>query len=320
MTVDWAAPYRGRTVLVLGAGGFIGRRVARRLALSGAVVQAVVRPGSIGPASGPAGIRRLEVDLARSGTAADAVRQAGPEITFNLAGYGVDPAERDPGLAERINRGVVEELVAACAARPEGGWPGLQLVHAGSALEYGMAAGDLAETTAPLPGTLYGRTKLAATLAIGEAVAAGRLRGVTARLFTVYGPGEHPGRLVPTLLAAARSQGPIPLSTGTQRRDFTFVDDVVEGLLRLGALAGGTPAVVNLASGELETVRRFVERAAGVLGIEPDRLRFGELPARPEEMHHDRVSVARLVALTGWHPATPIEEGIRLTEAESGPT
>jgi len=320
MTGEWTAPYRGATALVLGAGGFIGRRVARRLALSGAVVHAVHRPGSATAAGAPEGIRWTAVDLAPPGAAAEVVDSTRPAITFNLAGYGVDPAERDPALAARINLGIVQELVAACGTRRADGWEGRQLVHAGSALEYGTAGGDLAETTPPLPTTLYGRTKLAGTRAVEDAAAAGRLRGLTARLFTVYGPGEHPGRLVPSLIAATRNEAPIPLTAGTQRRDFTFVDDVAEGLLRLGILAGTAGAVVNLATGQLETVRRFVERAAAALGIAPARLRFGDLPSRPEEMHHDPVRVARLVALTGWQPVTTIEEGIRLTRAESGPS
>ena len=77
------------------------------------------------------------------------------------------------------------------------------MIHVGSALEYGTARGNLNELTAPSPTTLYGRSKLAGTLRVCRAARRRGFRAVTARLFTVYGPGEQPGRLLPSLMAAA---------------------------------------------------------------------------------------------------------------------
>jgi nucleoside-diphosphate-sugar epimerase len=142
------------------------------------------------------------------------------------------------------------------------------------------------------------------------------LRGISARLFTVYGPGEHAGRLLPALLAARAASGPIELSAGLQRRDFTYVDDVAEGLLRLGLLPEPlAEGALNLATGRLASVRDFALAAAGVLGIDERRLQFGALPTRPEEMAHDPVSVRRLGDLVGWTPGTSIEEGVQRTVA-----
>lgn len=294
--------------MVLGAGGFIGRRLSARLAAIGAQVTGLFRPGT---GRGRPEIRHVEADLAIAGVAADAVSQYRPAIVFNLAGYGVDPAERDPELAHRLNTGLVSELAERCGQLASPAWRGLHLVHAGSALEYGTAGGDLAETTTESPTTLYGQTKLAGARALASAVEAGRILGLTARLFTVYGPGEHPGRLLPSLLRAATHQDPVALTTGTQRRDFTYLDDVVDGLLRLGATVDDRARpIVNLATGSLTPVREFVLRAAGVIGLAPDRLRFGALPDRPEEMFHDPVDISRLAAATGWTPPTTIEAGV----------
>jgi nucleoside-diphosphate-sugar epimerase len=260
----------------------------------------------------------VAVDLSVPGEASALLHARQPAITLNMAGYGVSPVQRDADLAQRINADLPAELCLACGGPgPSDGWPGLRLVHAGSALEYGVARGDLEESTVPLPTTLYGRTKLAGTLAVADAVRAGKLQGVIARLFTVYGPGESAGRLLPSLLAAAGRAEPVPLTAGTQWRDFTFLDDVTEGLLRLGALAEGPPATVNLATGVLTSVREFATRAAAVIGLAPDQLQFGALPARPEEMAHEPVNVERLTAATGWTPRTGIEEGVRQVLRES---
>lgn len=309
--------YRGRVVLVVGAGGFIGRRLSAGLGAAGAAVVEVVRGGSGEAARRSGGSRReIGTDLMAEGSAAELVRMIQPDAIFNLAGYGVSPTQREEAAAIRLNIGLPAELAQACAGIGQNtNWPGLSLIHTGSALEYGVAAGDLAESTPAHPTTLYGRTKLAGTLAIASAAASGRIRAVTARLFTVYGPGEMEGRLLPGLLRARRTVTPIPLTDGAQRRDFTYVDDVVEGLLRLAALRSAPDPIVNLATGRLATVRDFVLRAAGVLGLHPDRLAFGALATRPEEMAHDPVSVVRLRALTGWQPETSIEEGVQRTAA-----
>jgi nucleoside-diphosphate-sugar epimerase len=134
-----------------------------------------------------------------------------------------------------------------------------------------------------------------------------------ARLFTVYGPGEHSGRLLPSLLAGARENRPIALSAGEQKRDFVYVEDVVEALLRLGASDTGPGEVVNVATGRLTSVRRFVETAAEVLAIPAEHLRFGALQPRFQESEHGDVTIEKLRRLTGWTPQTAIEEGIRRT-------
>lgn len=322
-------PYRGARVLVLGASGFIGRWVARALTRSGAeVTLAVRRADRATPILRRWGVETapLEVDLEHDESLRDLCHGRPPSIVFNLAGYGVDPLERDEAAATALNVRLVEQLARLLDERPVRDWRGQRLVHAGSALEYGDIPGFLTETTPPHPTTLYGRSKLAGSQALAQAARASGLKAVTARLFMVYGPGEHDGRLLPHLIASARHDMPIPLTSGEQRRDFTYVEDVAEGLLRLG-LATTTiqPAVVNLATGRLTAVRDVIEIAARQLGIDRDRLRLGALPTRPEEMGRvSGISIEALQGVTGWHPATGIVDGIRRTlvweAAANGPS
>jgi nucleoside-diphosphate-sugar epimerase len=134
------------------------------------------------------------------------------------------------------------------------------------------------------------------------------------RLFTVYGPGEPAGRLLPSLVECARRGGGLDLSSGNQLRSFTYVEDVAEGLLRAGLLALDGEAV-NLSSGELLSVRRFAEIAAAVLGLDAGQLRFGVEPVREWEMPIEGVNRERLRKLLGWLPPTSAEQGIRKTVA-----
>jgi len=189
-------------------------------------------------------------------------------------------------------------------------WSGQELVHVGSALEYGTIGGDLAEDSAPQPTTLYGKSKLAGTQALARYCRAYRIKGVTARLFTVYGPGEHAGRLLPSLIEGAHTGEALSLTEGRQRRDFTYVADVVEGLLRLGLSSAIPGEIVNLATGRLTSVRQFIEIASEALNIPGEQLLFGAIPTRAEEMEHAPVALERLKRLIDWRPPTSIQAGI----------
>lgn len=301
----------GRRALVLGATGFIGRWVARSLGEGDAELHLAVRDASIAasvlPAYSVAGTVHV-VDLRDPAAVAALIAEARPWIVFNLAGYGVDPTQRDEASAYALNRDLVNHLCDALADTST------RLIHTGSALEYGRARGDLHEETVPEPDTLYGRSKLAGTRALAHRRSRDGIVGLTARLFMVYGPGERAGRLLPTLLDARNHTRRIALTEGRQRRDFTFVGDVAEGLLRLGLAAPDAPDVVNLATGRLHSVREFVDTAARVAGLERHRLGYGDLPGRAEEMAHEPVAVGRLRTTTGgWTPPTDIEAGIRAT-------
>jgi nucleoside-diphosphate-sugar epimerase len=301
-------------VLVLGGSGFIGAKLVRALCTRGAAVVVAARDAGraakvLGPVSSQ--VRILTANLAERGAVGRVVDEAAPEVVFNLAGYGVDRSERALPLMHAINARMVAELCTSLSARPSGTWSGLKFVHAGSALEYGRVDGPLHETIKPNPTTDYGRTKLEGTRAVQTCSSASGLGAVVARLFTVYGAGDYPDKLLPALLRTAATGTPLLLSSGRQRRNFVYVEDVVDGLLRLAACPASSGHIVNLATDQLTSVREFAETAADVLGIDRTLLRFAALPDRDDEMWHDRVDVSQLLRLISWLPPTSIAEGIR---------
>jgi len=315
---DDGSSWAGRRVLVLGATGFVGGWVTRALGARRAVVHLAARDGAAAAglldAPGVAGEVHV-VDLARAGAADALLEAARPDVVFSLAGYGVDKRETDEAAMTRLNAELVEEV-----GRAAGRWGrprdrGLSLVHVGSAAEYGARADDLVETSEEAPTTPYGVTKLEGARRLRAVCDETGLAAATARLFTVYGPGEHEGRLLPALLDAAERGADLELSAGTQRRDFTYVGDVAEGLLRLAESDAPPGAVVNLATGVLTSVKDFALTAARVLGMPAERLRFGARPPGPFEMEHRPVNVERMTALTGWRATTSVEDGVRATLA-----
>jgi nucleoside-diphosphate-sugar epimerase len=315
--------YSGVRVAVFGASGFIGRWVARALTRENANVLLVVRDRkSMERIADRYGIRGeiVELDLIDRRAAASFLEHTRPAITFNLAGYGVDPAERDERVMHEVNVELTSVLIDAVADRRDPDWNGQAVVHAGSALEYGATHGELSENSPTNPIEPYGTSKLAATRLLTHRAAELGVRAVTARLFTVYGPGEHSGRLLPSLVEAAKSGSSVSLTEGRQERDFCYVEDIAEGLLRLGVSHATAGETVNLASGKLTSVRDFTLTAARVMRIPEDRLAFGAKAVRDDEMWQGRVRTDRLRKLLDWAPSTEIDEGVRRTwEFESSP-
>ncbi len=304
-------------VLVLGASGFVGRWVSRFLCRERVRPYLMVRDVEFAEQVFSAYEINGEIvrtDLQQLASVGEIIRKIKPAIVFNLAGYGVDRFERQDATAYRINAELIEVICRAMAGA-ENSWEGQQLVHVGSALEYGEISGNLAEDSTCNPTTVYGKSKLMGTDLLSQHCRKLGVRGITARLFTVYGPGEHNGRLLPSLLQAASNEQSLPLTLGTQKRDFTYVEDVAEGLLRLCAAESQPGEVVNLATGQLTTVRGFVETAASILNIPEDKLQFGAVQTRSEEMQHDPVSIDRLRRLVDWTPTIEIAEGIQRTKS-----
>lgn len=308
--------YRGVKVLVLGASGFIGRWVAKKLCSHGAELYLVARNSKIAKDIFTTHAITGEIlswDLSTLDTVDKLFDQIRPATTFNLTAYGVDRSQRDEKIAYQINTHLVQAICEAITGKRDRNWRGQDVVHVGSAFEYGAISGNLSENSQPNPTTLYGKSKLAGTHLLIRYCRAAGIKGMVARVFTVYGPGERQGRLLPSLLEVAKRGNPLQMTAGEQKRDFIYVGDVAEGLLRLGMSAALPGAVVNLATGRLTSIRRFAETAAGILGIPNEKLRFGSIPNHYQEMEHAEVELKLLRQLTSWLPPTEIVTGLRQT-------
>lgn len=316
MSVDLANAFGGKRIAVLGASGFIGRWVSHMAQGLGADLVCFVRDPD-----------RSRVLLARYGVEApveraDARKPDGlrrglgavdPHVVINLMAYGVNPAHSDEAEAYAVNADFPGQL-AEMLAESGPSWDGNRLVHVGTQYEYGRVE-EFHEDQTPEPTTLYGESKLSGTEAVIEVANATGLPSVTARLFNIFGPGEGEHRLLPSLARAGREDAPVDLTSGEQERDFCYVEDVAEGLLRLAAADGLSGDPINLASGRLTRVADLIREAAHQLQIDPHLLRFGARPDRAAEVMKPKVFVDRLRHLTGWLPNTSIAEGIRRTVA-----
>jgi UDP-glucose 4-epimerase len=182
------------------------------------------------------------------------------------------------------------------------------LVFASSSSVYGDAGeGPSSEHgTLPQPVSPYGVTKLAAEHLVRLHTPGRGLPTVSARLFSVYGPRQRPDMAFYRFMGAALTGGAVEIhGDGSQTRDFTYVDDVVEGLRRLESVTSGD--VYNIGGGSAVRLSFAVETIARLAGC-GIRTRTG--PPAPGDARATLADASRLDHDLGWRPATPLEEGL----------
>jgi nucleoside-diphosphate-sugar epimerase len=131
------------------------------------------------------------------------------------------------------------------------------------------------------------------------------------RIFNTYGPRmrPHDGRVVSNFIVQALRGEPITVyGDGSQTRSFCFVDDLVEGIVRLFERAGADP--VNVGNPSEFTVRQLADIVLRLTGSHSPIV-FEPLPT--DDPRQRRPNIARAQELLGWQPAVPLEEGLRRT-------
>jgi nucleoside-diphosphate-sugar epimerase len=320
-------------ILVTGGTGFIGSRLALEAKRRGHAVAVLGLAGTAAQARNAvllreAGVEVVLAPLADMATVRPLLSTGG--VVQHLAAAQHEAGVPDEHFREVNVRGT-ERLLDACAAAGTA-----RLVYGGTMGVYGRRReGVVDEDTPPAPDNVYGVTKLAAERA--ALARRGELGVVVARIAEAYGPGDP--RLAKVLRGLERGRFPI-LGDGRNRHPLVYVDDVVEGLLLMGAHPAAVGEVFVLAGDERPTTLELVRAAAAALGRpepRPPRLPLApflaavtvaELAARPLKLRpplHRRsldffrrdldLSNAKARRALGLEPRIRLEEGLRRTVA-----
>jgi nucleoside-diphosphate-sugar epimerase len=134
------------------------------------------------------------------------------------------------------------------------------------------------------------------------------------RPFAVYGPRQSSRFLIPQVILHALRREDFPTTLGEQGRDWIYVEDVVDGIIRASLSEEAIGQIINLCSGQEHTVREVVGRVLEIMG-NPIEARFGALPYRRGEIWHLVGDNAKAKELLGWEPKVSLEEGLRRTIA-----
>lgn len=287
-------------VLLTGAGGFIGRATVAPLLAAGHEVHVVDLRRSD---TMNAGVIFHEADLLAPGAAARIAAEVEASHLVHLAWYAAH------GLfwtSPENLRWVSASLELIRAFHDAGG---RRAVVAGSCAEYDWSSGWCSERSTPLaPATLYGVAKDALRRTLAAYAASTGLGWAWGRVFLLYGRGEHPDRLVPSVARSVLRGEPTRCTHGRQIRDFLHVEDVGAAFAAL-ADAEHVQGPVNVASGEPRSIREVVTSVAAISGT-PELARFGDVPAPAEDPPLLVADVRRLRDEVGFTPRRSLAEGL----------
>jgi dTDP-glucose 4,6-dehydratase len=309
--------WSGRRVLVTGAGGFIGSHLAETLARAGSSVRAFVRYTSRGDhgwleLTDPDIHEAIEVfrgDLANPEAVAGALE--GCEVVFHLGALIPIPySYRHP--REFVTANVIGTLNVLEAARRG---DQQRIVHTSTSEVYGTAQAVPIDEGHPLrPQSPYAASKVAADqLALSFQRSFGTPI-VVARPFNTFGPRQSARAVIPTIITQALTRDMIQLGATSPTRDFLYVGDTVQGIMRCGEAGGVEGEVINLGSGREVAIGEVVERVLHALGRELP-VELDEQRLRPPESEVERLiaDTSKAKKLLDWGPTIDLDEGLRRT-------
>jgi nucleoside-diphosphate-sugar epimerase len=298
-----------RRILITGAGGFVGAATVRAALADGHEVHALVRRPGAARLAGLTGAFHIHAaDLSDSDAITALLADIKPEIVIHSAWEGVGGALRAGDIQLdniRTTLTLVDGAIAAGSSK---------FVGIGSQAEYGRFDRRITEDDLPQPTMLYGAAKLSACHLARQRTREAGIGFAWLRLFSVYGPGDNPNWLIPSV-ATSLMQGVAPKCTlGTQKWDYLHIDDVATGTLAAAVVDNAT-GVFNLSSGAPVAVRTIIERLRDLAapGLE---LSFGDIPFGADQIMHLEGDNSRLKNATGWAPRIDALKGLADVVAE----
>lgn len=304
-----------RHILVTGGAGFIGSHLTRRLLERGDRVTALddfndfydpaLKRANAAAFAGRPDWRLVEGDI-RDAALVDALfeRERFDAVVHLAARAGVRPSLREPILYEEVNCiGTLRLLEAARRFGPS------NFVFASSSSVYGIneKVPFAEDDPVDLPISPYATTKRAGELLCFNYSHLYGLRTSCLRFFTVYGPAQRPEMAIAKFTGLLARGEAIPLyGTGQTRRDYTYIDDIVDGIVSAMELA---PAfeIFNLGGSQTTALIDLVHWIAGELGVEP---RVEMLPEQPGDVPITFADVAKAGRMLDYAPKVPIREGL----------
>ena len=303
--------------LVTGGAGFIGSHLAQRLVADGHAVR-VVDNLSTGfrenvDAIGP-GVEFLEGDLRDRATCDAAVRDV--EVVFHVAALPSVPRSlRDPIASHESNvTATLNVIEAARQARVR------RVVYSSSSSVYGdTSVLPKTEPVELLPRSPYAAAKLAGEHYVLAYARAGLVEGVALRYFNVFGPRQDPNgpyaAVIPLFMRSALTGATVPLyGDGSQTRDFTYIDNVVDANLLAvdGPAARVSGAVVNCGAGQRTSLLQLIAHIEEMTGRQ---VKVEQRPPREGDVRDSQAGLDRARALLGYTPRVSLPEGLRRTWA-----
>ena len=291
-----------KKVLVTGATGFVGRQSLPLLLAGGDEVHAVSSKvyAGVHPA-----VCWHQANLLNSEQVFDLIKRVQPTHLLHFA-WSVVPGKFWTSLENF--KWVQSSLVLL---QEFAKWGGQRVVVAGTCAEYDWRYGYCKEGVTPLsPTTVYGTCKNALREMMDAFIKQTGLSGAWGRIFCLYGPYEHPERLVPLVIRSVIGGERVPCSHGNQIRDYLHVQDVADAFVRL--LESDVEGPVNIGSGCPVSLKSIINGITNKLGRQ-DLIDWGAILVPQDDPRFLVADRSRLSDEVGWHPKQDLVSGLEQT-------
>lgn len=291
-----------KRVLITGATGFIGQHCLPLLQARNYEVHAV---SSKEVGGDPLGVRWHQADLLNPGQVSELMARVQPSHLLHLAWFAVPGKYWTSFENIRWVQASLYLLQAFVLHR------GQRVVVAGSCAEYDWKYGYCSEQITPLaPATLYGTCKHSLQIMLDAFVKQAEVSAAWGRIFFLYGPHEHPARLVSSVIRSLLQGEPALCSHGNQIRDFLYVQDVADAFITL--LESDVLGSVNIASGYPVALKNIIYRLGEEVG-RSDLVQLGALPTNTTDPRLLVADVDRLRVEVNWRPKYTLDRGLEHT-------
>jgi len=309
MSTD-AKEYKGVRVLVTGAAGFIGSHLVERLHQAGADVSAVLRSKTNAWRLTRVAeeVVLYEADITNMSATQQVIADSRPEIVFNAASS--TDARRSFDVFDNVTRDTFETSKSVINACVGGGVR--KFIHLGTYEEYGTTGAPFLESAREAPISPYSLGKV---MTAHMALLVGKLTPLkvsVVRLAATFGPRQSYRMLIPNLIKAGIEKRDFDMNDGEQVRDFLYIDDAVDGILKIGLNDSADGEILNLGNGKGTKVRDIAEMINSAMG-NPIRINFGAHEYRPLDGSLCYMSNDKAKKILRWEPATATIDAIQGT-------
>jgi nucleoside-diphosphate-sugar epimerase len=290
------------SVLVTGGSGFIGSHCLEPLVAAGFDVHAV---RSSAAALELDGVVWHQADLLEDADLTRLIQAVRPTHLLHLAWFAT------PGLFPSAVDNFYWTEASLSLYRHFAEHGGHRIVTAGTSYEYDWRYGFCSEAVTPrIPDSVYGTCKKGLNELVDAYAETAGLSSAWGRVFFLYGPREHPKRLVSSVIQNLLSGMPAKCSHGEQIREYLHVQDVADAFVAI--LLSDVTGAVNISSGSPVTLKSIVTKIGSKLD-RPELVELGAIPARDNDVPLVAADVRRLNAEVGWRPSIGLDEGLDQT-------
>ena len=298
---------KNKRVLVTGAGGFIGKHLCKALFKEDASIVGLVRV----VAHNKYLSEQYAVDILDKAKTKKIIKDVQPDFVVHLA------ANKNRGVDAKAYREGYEtnfigsrNLIEACQSLVSLS----RFVFLGSSDEYGQLPVPFVETVREAPVNAYGASKLAVTHMLQTLARSNGFPCVILRPTIAYGPAQDIGMFLPAMITTLVAGNMFEMSPGAQTRDFVYIDDLIDAILRALVVPDVLGNLINVSSAIPIRISELSRMTAKMITSKSEHLlAFGARNYRSGEAMHYWATNLKAKQMLEWQPTIQLEEGLRKT-------